>query len=36
MNDDMTKPIFCGDTISRRAYCETHAKLCYIVSERKR
>lgn len=36
LNDDMTKPVFCGDPISRRAYCETHAKLCYIVSERKR
>jgi hypothetical protein len=36
LNDDMTKPIFCGDPISRRAYCETHAKLCYIVSEKRK
>ena len=36
LNDDMTKPVFCGDPISRRAYCETHAKLCYVVSEKRR
>ena len=35
LNNDMSQPIFCSNTIHYRSYCEEHAKICYVPIVRK-
>lgn len=36
LNDDTSKPVYCCEPISRRSYCEAHAKICYMPRERRK
>ena len=35
-NDDTRSAIYCGEPISRYSYCEHHASICYIKTEKKK
>jgi len=30
LNDDTSRPNYCCEQVTRRAYCEKHAKICYL------
>ena len=29
-NDDLSRPRYCCERVARGAYCERHAKICYL------
>ena len=30
LNKDMSRPEYCCEPVTLRAYCEKHAKMCYL------
>ena len=30
LNKDTSRPEYCCELVTRRAYCEKHAKICYL------
>jgi len=33
LNDDTSRPKYCCEIVTRRPYCEKHARICYIPSK---